>query len=777
MRSTWNLLTLVGYLSLVAAQSCPRGYSFDDGCSDIDECEIDEDDPEPGPCGENKICLNTIGSFTCQCEDGYRTKTGTLTFSAESPEGCVDINECSENEGLCGDNAFCSNTSPQYSCFCDVGFLSSTGGETFRHGDNVSCVDVNECKEHDTCGANATCFNTNGSYYCTCNSGFALKSGASSFTETGERCEDMCSIDKTICGNGTCHPTPNGHLCACHKGFTNYFNQGAKCIPLDCDVFVDHEKEEFPAGHDFALLLRKSCQNLSETGISCHVDGYDILERLLSIVDKLLSSGIVENNRKVSAFLAMMESALGLVSPLITPPGTNRSSNLAELNVLVHRGHFPDGPVTFSSSKAKLGINMETAAGSPSSYPGFATVSMLSYSNLEKSADGYFSAMEPQKGYTFKINSRVVTVSVSNRNTSHLDQPVKLTFDHLEQSGGLNHTCVFWDSSKEGGSWSPRGCTVEESSTKRTLCSCTHLSSFAVLMSLYEMEDKFDLQLMTWVGLSLSLVCLFLCILTFSMIRSIKSPRTTIHLHLSISLFVAILIFLTCISRTENKVSCAVIASLLHFSFLAAFCWMCLEGVQLFRMVVLVFNTNFKTLYMMIGGYGIPAVIVAVSLLVNAKEYGTNRYCWLSPKLILSFFGPVCVILVINIFFFLITVWKLAQKFASLNPDLDKLQKIKTFTITAVAQLCVLGITWIFGCFQFDDRTMIMSYLFTISGSLQGVMMFFFHCLFSKQVREEYGNIFSKLCAPSKKNYSEFGSLSSKPQASKSTQDTGESHI
>lgn len=52
---------------------------------------------------------------------------------------------------------------------------------------------------------------------------------------------------------------------------------------------------------------------------------------------------------------------------------------------------------------------------------------------------------------------------------------------------------------------------------------------------------------------------------------------------------------------------------------------MCLEGVQLFRMVVLVFNTNFKTLYMMLGGYGVPAVIVVVSLLVNAKEYGTDR--------------------------------------------------------------------------------------------------------------------------------------------------------
>lgn len=68
-------------------------------------------------------------------------------------------------------------------------------------------------------------------------------------------------------------------------------------------------------------------------------------------------------------------------------------------------------------------------------------------------------------------------------------------------------------------------------------------------------QDRFDLELITWLGLSLSLVCLFICILTFSLIRSIQSPRTTIHLHLCISLFIAILIFLTCISRTENQVN------------------------------------------------------------------------------------------------------------------------------------------------------------------------------------------------------------------------------
>lgn len=64
---------------------------------------------------------------------------------------------------------------------------------------------------------------------------------------------------------------------------------------------------------------------------------------------------------------------------------------------------------------------------------GFTTVSLLSYANLEDSADGFFSGMKPKVDQSFKINSKVVTVTVSNRNTSHLTEPVKLTFYHLKQ--------------------------------------------------------------------------------------------------------------------------------------------------------------------------------------------------------------------------------------------------------------------------------------------------------------------------------------------------------
>lgn len=61
---------------------------------------------------------------------------------------------------------------------------------------------------------------------------------------------------------------------------------------------------------------------------------------------------------------------------------------------------------------------------------GFTTVSMLSYSNLEDSADGFFSGMKSQK---FKIISKVSTVTVSNTNTNHLEEPINLTFYHLNQ--------------------------------------------------------------------------------------------------------------------------------------------------------------------------------------------------------------------------------------------------------------------------------------------------------------------------------------------------------
>lgn len=74
------------------------------------------------------------------------------------------------------------------------------------------------------------------------------------------------------------------------------------------------------------------------------------------------------------------------------------------------------------------------------------------------------------------------------------------------------------------------------------------------------------------------------------------------------------------------QIACAVFAALLHFFFLAAFTWMFLEGVQLYIMLVEVFESEHsRRRYFYLVGYGVPALIVAVSAAVDYRSYGTDR--------------------------------------------------------------------------------------------------------------------------------------------------------
>ncbi|XP_018583458.1 adhesion G protein-coupled receptor E1-like [Scleropages formosus] len=691
---------------------------------------------------------------------------------------CIDVDECIQPSEVCGKNAQCINTNGSYYCQCDSGFESTSHTANFTLTEG-SCIDINECfKVRDVCGPSATCTNAIGSYFCSCVKGYASQSNHS-FS-----CQDIneCDEDSSICGQlGTCENQEGSYRCRCQDGASNFGNEQAHCVALNCDLYKTDSKSQklLPRLDTFLSLMRNSCKQLGQSsgGQVSLMSGETLLEKVLTAGDDLLSSEALESSSQVSELLSSMENAIKLIGPQLKKNRTRKESKHAEVELLITREKSPPrGPIHLSTEHAQLDTTWETAAGT-SAYPGFAVASLVAYKELESTTNGSFHGLSRTHSETsFQINSKVVTAYVSNPDTSHLLTPATFTFLHL-QSKDAEHTCVYWDSSSQGGSWSPRGCVKTQSNSTHTVCSCSHLSSFAVLMALYEIKDAFQLQVITWVGLSLSLVCLFLCIVTFSCCRSIQGTRNTIHLHLCISLFIADLTFLSGISSTENRGGCAFIAGLLHFFFLSAFCWMFLEGVQLYRMVVLVFNTTLRTVYMLAAGYGVPLLTVIISAMAYSEGYGTKRYCWLSLErgFIWSFFGPVCVIIVANIFFFIITVWKLAEKFSSLNPDLSKLRKIRTFTITAIAQLCVLGIMWIFGCFQFEESMLAMSYLFTIFNSLQGVLIFVMHCLLSKQVREEYVRFLS--CSPVKEKRRDKYSESSSSQALRMTQSTGESQM
>ncbi|XP_077381445.1 adhesion G protein-coupled receptor E5-like [Festucalex cinctus] len=698
-------------------------------CVDVDECN------DAGLCGKNTKCINTNGSYYCQCEDGFRNIYGSVNFTGVDGQ-CQDKNECDTGVQVCGHMAKCINRIGSFSCSCPDGYTNTSK--------NRDCIDVNECEEaenrkEDICGSKGSCKNVNGSYWC-----------------------------------------------KCAKGYTNYGNGGTACTKLDCETF---EGSSVPSQYysglaDLQTMMRNSCMALSNPNTSngSKADGDALLERFLTASETVLSSVHMDTSEDMYGLLSTMENSIRLIGPQLRGNRTLMGSNETAVEIAVRRGRSPPtGPIHLGNENSALDTDWTTATGT-GAYPGFAMAALLSYHNLERSVNHSFDNLQgfEKDGIepTFKIFSRVVSVVVSNPSTQNLSHPVILTLKHLQNKSEASYICAYWN---DRGAWATDGCHQQKSNLTHTVCRCEHLSSFAILMAHYHVDQSFAIRLITKIGLILSLLCLSLCILTFKFCRSIQGTRTTIHLHLCICLFIADLIFLAGVSQTKPEGGCRFIAAMLHLFFMGVFAWMLLEGVQLYRMVVLVFNATIRPLYLFLFGYGAPLVVVIVTAIIRPKGYGTEDHCWLSLKdgLIWSFYGPVCVIIFLNVFFFIITVWKLAQKFSSLNPDLSKLNKLKAFTVTAIAQMCILGLMWVFGAFLFQKGSVVVEYIFTILNSLQGALVFIMHCLLSKQVREEYYNLFSCICAP-KKRYSDLSSTNpsnSQSQGSRSGQNTGESHI
>ncbi|KAM4854869.1 adhesion G protein-coupled receptor L3 isoform 8-T10 [Thomomys bottae] len=369
------------------------------------------------------------------------------------------------------------------------------------------------------------------------------------------------------------------------------------------------------------------------------------------------------------------------------------------------------------------------------------------------------------------VNSPVITAAINKEfsNKVYLADPVVFTVKHIKQSEeNFNPNCSFWSYSKRTmtGYWSTQGCRLLTTNKTHTTCSCNHLTNFAVLMAHVEVKHSdavhdLLLDVITWVGILLSLVCLLICIFTFCFFRGLQSDRNTIHKNLCISLFVAELLFLIGINRTDQPIACAVFAALLHFFFLAAFTWMFLEGVQLYIMLVEVFESEHsRRKYFYLVGYGMPALIVAVAAAVDYRSYGTDKVCWLrlDTYFIWSFIGPATLIIMLNVIFLGIALYKMFHHTAILKPESGCLDNIKSWVIGAIALLCLLGLTWAFGLMYINESTVIMAYLFTIFNSLQGMFIFIFHCVLQKKVRKEYGKCLRTHCCSGKSTESSIGS-------------------
>ncbi|NWY37435.1 AGRG4 protein, partial [Sylvia atricapilla] len=71
---------------------------------------------------------------------------------------------------------------------------------------------------------------------------------------------------------------------------------------------------------------------------------------------------------------------------------------------------------------------------------------------------------------------------------------------------------------------------------------------------------------------------------------------------------------------------CITVAMLLHYFLLAAFTWMCLESVHFYLALVKVFNVYVPKyiLKFCIAGWGTPAVVITLVVIINKDFYGNG---------------------------------------------------------------------------------------------------------------------------------------------------------
>ncbi|XP_027539133.1 adhesion G protein-coupled receptor L2 isoform X17 [Neopelma chrysocephalum] len=490
---------------------------------------------------------------------------------------------------------------------------------------------------------------------------------------------------------------------------------------------------------------------------------------IVDTVDNLLRPEALESwkdmNSSEQAHAATMlldtleEGAFVLADNLLEPTRVSMPTEniVLDVAVLITEGQvqdlkFPQG------SKGGNSIQLSASTVKQNSRNGSAKLVFIIYKSLGRflsteNATIKLGSDVAGRNSTIAVNSHVIAASINKESSRvYLTDPVHFTLEHIDPDNYFNANCSFWNYSERTmmGYWSTQGCKLVDTNKTHTTCACSHLTNFAILMARREIVYKDGvhellLTVITWVGIVISLVCLAICIFTFCFFRGLQSDRNTIHKNLCINLFIAEFIFLIGIDKTEYKIACPIFAGLLHFFFLAAFAWMCLEGVQLYLMLVEVFESEYsRKKYYYVAGYLFPATVVGVSAAIDYKSYGTEKACWLHVDnyFIWSFIGPVTFIILLNLIFLVITLCKMVKHSNTLKPDSSRLENIKSWVLGAFALLCLLGLTWSFGLLFINEGTVVMTYLFTVFNAFQGMFIFIFHCALQKKVRKEYGKCF-----------------------------------
>ncbi|XP_069724056.1 adhesion G-protein coupled receptor G4 [Phaenicophaeus curvirostris] len=497
-----------------------------------------------------------------------------------------------------------------------------------------------------------------------------------------------------------------------------------------------------------------------------------LAENVLSILNYILLQEIEDQNirKMTNSFLKTAEE----IGYKVTYTGKNTSVITSSLALLVTR---PDpsmfGGLAFGITTYDRGVDLKINVQEDPFQKALASVFLpttlkeflgIEHTDPEKHSKIQFNFFGTTSLFVDdsltkeRLNTYVVGASIENASIQNLNEPVTITLQHIDQNtGNAAVHCAFWDFQRNNGlgGWNTSGCEIEYTDMNYTICFCNHLTHFGVLLDLSRTEidptnDRI-LTLISYAGCGASSIFLGVTLVTYLALEKLRRDNPSkILLNLCAALLMLNMAFLinSWLSSFNQPGLCISVAVLLHYFLLAAFTWMCLESVHLYLALVKVFNVYVPKyiLKCCIAGWGIPAIVITIVLIINKDFYGNgshsennpfSNFCWIQENLVFytSVVAYVFLIFLMNTAIF-ITVLLQIQSMKSRTRERSTcwkrgfLQDLKS----AFSLMFLLGLTWGFVFFAWGAVRIFFLYLFSIFNTLQGLFIFVFHCLMKEEV-------------------------------------------
>nr|XP_061786101.1 adhesion G-protein coupled receptor G6-like [Nerophis lumbriciformis] len=436
--------------------------------------------------------------------------------------------------------------------------------------------------------------------------------------------------------------------------------------------------------------------------------------------------------------------------------GASSTTSLQEPNVFVNRS-FEGKPI----SGANVSISLPSALHNflPPGARNITRVQFQFYGTQDLFQD-------PRTANTstpgdLSLNSYIVSASINGSHVNNLDHGdrVVVTLRHRQDKRPDDKVkCVFWDFQDKGELVSLMFAvgSKEDLDKGARIGRPADKSPCDVSREVISEADNDILTVLSYMGCGLSSIFLGITILTYLSFQKLRGDYPSrILINLSAALLGLSLIFLldSWLSSFSNYFLCIVTAATLHYFLLASFAWMGLEAVHMYFSLVKVFNTYVPAyiLKFCAVGWGVPLLIVCLVLAVDKDAYGssassqsaallhsTPSFCWLQNDVFfyVTVVALVLLVLLCNTCVFLVVLVQIRRMGAN-KPRAHSRRSVQDLK-AAVSLTVLLGLTWLLGFFSFGPGRVVMMYLFTICNTLQGFLVFLFHCLMKENVRKQW---------------------------------------